>query len=248
MQCTAISVRILNLDALFNFAMASAAGGLQEISAFLASKGFAPKQAWVTNFLSTQRANVPLQALQSSAMFRMIHGDITTSIQASTSNTFPADILNASIKERMLQGPIPVQIMDMDDMSQSKWTQAEALEAIERGETTRGREIIRVVASENDSDQTQSPSTHGPHKLTLQDANGTQVFAFELSPIPGINLSKLVIGSKLVLRDVKVARSVVTLEVRSCTVSGGKLDQLHQAWIAGRKENLRENARLNNEQ
>jgi RecQ-mediated genome instability protein 1 len=227
--------------------MASAAGNLHDITSHLTSKGFTPKSSWVTNFLSTQRSNVPLQALQSSAMFRMIHGDITTSVQVTAHITFPADILNATIKERKLRGPIPVQVLDIEDMSQSRWSQAEALEAVERGETTRGREIIRVVANENDSDQTQAPPTHGPHKLTLQDANGTQVFAFELLPMPNINLNKLMIGSKLVLRDVTVARAVVMLELRSVTCSGGKIDELHQKWLAGRKERLREFAREHNQ-
>jgi RecQ-mediated genome instability protein 1 len=228
--------------------MATAAGNVQEITAYLASKGFTPKASWVTNFLSTQRPNVPLQALQSSAMFRMIHGDITASIQITANTIFPADMLNATIKERKLKGPIPVQVLEIEDMSQSRWSQAELLEAVERGETTRGREIIRVVANENDSDQTQAPPTHGPHKLTLQDANGTQVYAFELAPMPNINLNKVMIGSKLVLRDVAVARAVVMLDPRTIVCAGGKIDDLNQRWLAGRKDKLRESARANSQQ
>lgn len=38
-----------------------------------------------------------------------------------------------------------VQVLDVEDIGRSRWSQLEDIEAAERGETTKGREIIRVV-------------------------------------------------------------------------------------------------------
>ncbi len=43
-----------------------------------------------------------------------------------------------------------MQVLDIEDMSRSRWEQVEELEAIERGEQTRGREIVRLPAGGED--------------------------------------------------------------------------------------------------
>jgi RecQ-mediated genome instability protein 1 len=133
-----------------------------------------------------------------------------------------------------------VQVLDIEDIGSSRWSQVEAIESEERGEKTKGREIIRVVASEEG--ETQQNMSGGPHKLLLQDSQGSRVYGFELFDVDGINLN-MNIGTKLVLRDVTVARSTVLLDPKSVAVLGGKIEDMHKRWEEGRKEALKTAAR-----
>ena len=148
---------------------------------------------------------------------------------------FPADVGDARVKERLLQplmvplhpgavddpgreggGGIVVQILDVQDVGASRWSQVEAIERVEAGEEVRGREVIRVVDVErqegHDRGSTASAAataaagesgnggggggggvrtklSSGPHRLLLQDARGTKASAFELEKIPGLGMS-----------------------------------------------------------
>lgn len=82
----------------------------------------------------------------------------------------------------------------------------EALEAQERGETTKGREVVRVLPVEEGPDAAVAiagggggQSSAGPHKLLLQDAKGTKVYGLEVRGIQGVSVG-MAIGAKLVLR------------------------------------------------
>jgi RecQ-mediated genome instability protein 1 len=209
---------------------------LNEISAHLVSKGLNPKASWVSSFIGSQRAGIPAAALKQTALFRITASDITTSLQSTASSVFPTDIFDANIKERNINGPIAVQVLVVEDIGKSRWSQVEAIEADERGETTRGREIIRVVPGEDtDSEQTQSISQGaGPHKLLVQDSKGTKIYGIELTTIDGVGLG-MNIGTKLILKDITVARGVALLEPRNTTMIGGKLEELDQKWKADRK-------------
>jgi RecQ-mediated genome instability protein 1 len=135
-----------------------------EIRAFLASKGLRLTDAWLNTFLSTQSTAVPVNSLKQTAMYRILHSDISTTLHTSSGMVFPPDILDASIPERKLPDAIPVQVMDVEDIGRSKWGQVEALESVERGEMTKGREIIRVVPGEDEgSEQPSQPPSAGPH-------------------------------------------------------------------------------------
>lgn len=212
----------------------------QEILSHLQSKGFNPTQSWLQNFLSTQKPSIPLHGQQKTALFRLLNTDITSSLQSSPISGFPRDILNPEIRERVIRGPIVVQVLDIEDIGSSRWSQVEAIESEERGEKTKGREIIRVVASEEG--ETQQNKSVGPHKLQLQDSQRSRVYGFELFDVDGINLN-MNIGTKLVLRDVTVARSTVLLEPKSVAVLGGRIEDLHKRWEEGRKEALKTAAR-----
>lgn len=141
-----------------------------------------------------------------------------------------------------------MQVLDIEDIGSSRWSQVEAMEAEERGETTKGREIIRVVADDPGQGPTgtqapqQAPqpgrTSSGPHKLLLQDAQGTKVYGIELTSVPKVDLS-MPIGAKLVLTDVLVARGVIMMEPRSADVLGGKIEELYKIWKDGRKERLK---------
>lgn len=219
--------------------MASTTSIAQEIAVHLASKSLTPTAAWLNNFASNARQSMPLPALKQTALFRILASDIRQTLQQSPASVFPPDILNPSIKERRVTGPIAVQVLDIEDSGKSRWSQVEEMEAAERGEMTKGREIIRVVPGEEGTGtSTETPKSAGPHKLTLQDAKGTTIFGIELTSIAGLDVG-MSIGAKLVLKGVTIARGVALLEPRSTQLLGGKIDALHKSWKDGRTEALK---------
>ena len=134
-----------------------------------------------------------------------------------------------------------MQVLSVEDMSKSRWEQIEAIEALERGEGTKGREIIRVMAPEDGTDDPVASGLGkggGPHKLLLQDVRGERVYGIELKGVDGVGVG-MSIGCKIVLRNVTVARAVVLLEPRTTVLLGGKIEGLHKQWRDGRKEELR---------
>lgn len=187
----------------------------------------------------TQRPTTPLPALIQTACFRLLASDITKSLTNASPTCFPQDVHSANLKERRLAGPIALQVLGVEDMSKSRWEQIEAIEALERGEGTKGREIIRVAATEEDDSAGASiQKGGGPHKLLLQDASGTRMHGIELRGLEGVGLG-MSIGCKMVLKNALVARGVVLLEPATTTVLGGKIEGLHKAWKAGRKAELK---------
>lgn len=244
-------------------ASSSSSSGPAILSALQAANFPTPSPTFLTSLLSTQRATTPLAALVATTKIRLKNADFSAQPAALASCTpaFPADIGDPTVKERRLASNVPVQVLAVEDVSRSRWEQVEALEALERGEGVRGREVIRVVPdveSEGVGEATQrlpggaaaasaassTPAAPGlgvgrggPHKLVLQDVKGGTVFAIELRPVEGVGLD-MMIGTKMMLRDVRVARGVVLLVPEGTVVLGGKIDALHQAWVRGRKEEL----------
>ncbi|KAI4135241.1 MAG: hypothetical protein LQ347_000848 [Umbilicaria vellea] len=211
-----------------------------QVSAHLTStKALSPSPAWLTSFLSTQKPTTPFSAIAQTALFRLLASDITTSLTTNALNSLPADVHNAKTRERHLLGPIPVQVLGIEDMSKSRWEQIEAIEALERGEGTKGREIIRVVPTEDGGDSNDRVTKGGgPHKLLLQDAKGTRVYGMELKAVEGVGLG-MNIGCKIVLKNAVVARGVVLLSPPTTTTVGGKIEALHQSWKENRKAQLK---------
>jgi RecQ-mediated genome instability protein 1 len=143
-----------------------------------------------------------------------------------------------------LPATIPVQVIGVEDLSRSRWEQLEAIEAQERGEMTKGREIIRVVETEEGEDGVgtvralaEAGRSGGPHRLVLQDVKGQTVYGLELKTVKGLGMG-MSIGTKMVLSAVTVARGVVLLEPETVVVLGGKIDALHKVWVGNRKKDL----------
>ena len=199
-------------------------------------KGLRPTADWLITFLGTQRPTTPLQSLLQTAHFRLLASDITTSL--SRDHCLPANTSDVHIQERTLSGEIVVQVLGVEDISRSRWENIEAIEAIERGEGRKGREIIRVVPTENDDGpQGGVQKGGGVHKLILQDARGAVVYGLELKPVEGVGLG-MNIGCKMMLKDAVMARGLVMLEPKSTIIIGGKIEALHKAWKEGRKDEL----------
>ncbi|KIW15058.1 hypothetical protein PV08_07845 [Exophiala spinifera] len=172
---------------------------------------------WLDEFLATRGSNPPpLPAVVSTAQFRILASDITTSLSPSPQDALPSDVADVNVKGRRLSGTVIVQVLDVLDVGSSKWSQVEAIERVERGEEVRGREVIRTVDIMDDEDGSgRDPSASavtrpptatapasraivsmpgrnislGPHKLVVQDARGTKAVAFELDKIPKIGIS-----------------------------------------------------------
>ncbi|RAK91892.1 DUF1767-domain-containing protein [Aspergillus costaricaensis CBS 115574] len=220
----------------------------------LTTKSLPVSPTWLTTFLTstTTSRTIPLSALTQTALFRILTSDIRDSLSATNPSTLlPVDIFDPTIQERRLNGPIPLQVLDIEDIGTSLWSQVEAIERVERGEAIRGREIVRTVnvgedseaaAAENNSNNNNAASgggdSNGPHRLILQDAAGTRAVGVEFAKVNGIGLGKLAIGAKVVVRDVTVARGLVMLTPESCVVLGGKIEGLDVQWREGRKERL----------
>ena len=203
------------------------------------TKFLEPTATWLAAFLTTQKSTTPLQALTSTALFRLLASDITQTLERTATACLPPDICDVNVKERRLSGPIVVQVLGVDDMSKSRWEQIEAIEALERGEGTKGREIIRLPPTEDEGSASASVSKGGgPHKLLLQDTQGLRVYGIELKDVEGVALG-MNIGCKLVLKGTLVARGVLLLEPRTTSLLGGKIEPLHKAWKDNRKRDLK---------
>lgn len=140
-----------------------------------------------------------------------------------------------------------LQVLSVEDISRSRWEQIEAIEAAERGETTKGREIIRDIPQEQNEDGTPSTAvpggartkTRGMHKLMLEDLKGERVYGIEVAEVPKVDVG-MMIGTKIVLKNAIVARGMVLLEPKTCTVVGGDVAELHDAWKRDRKKMLQD--------
>lgn len=215
-----------------------------ELTQHLNSRHLYPTTAWLRSFVSGTRPNTPLPALKQTAVFRLLATDITQSLDPSTQSIFPQDILNARTQSRIVAGPIICQVLDIEDIGLSRWAQVEQIEAKERGETTKGREIVRVVEDENEGGAVApAVNSKGPFKLLLQDAKGATIYAVDLRGIEGVNTG-MSMGTKFLLRNTDVRRAVAMLEPGNVQVLGGKIDALEKAWRDGRKDRLIEAAKL----
>ncbi|RAR04669.1 RecQ mediated genome instability protein Rmi1 [Stemphylium lycopersici] len=221
-----------------------AAGIAAELTQHLNARHLYPTAAWMQGFLSTTRPNTPLPAMKQTSLFRLLATDITTSLHQPAPSVFPSDVLKGTLQSRIVPGPVVCQVLDIEDIGNSRWSQVEAIEARERGEMTKGREIVRVVEQENEGTAEAAAPTQskGPFKLLLQDSKGLKIYAMELRGIDGIN-TNMTMGTKLLLRNVHVRRGVLMLEPSNVQVLGGKLEALDKAWKEGRKERLMAAAR-----
>ncbi|KAJ5455111.1 hypothetical protein N7475_010232 [Penicillium sp. IBT 31633x] len=225
----------------------------------LSSKSLSVSQPWLNGFLastSTAQRNIPASALAKTAIFRLLASDIKESLSKHRSCVLPTNIHDPTVQERRLQGSIPVQVLDIEDIGTSLWSQIEAIERVERGEAIRGREIVRTIAVGEDPEATENNRAnnnlangaagasgnngYGPHRLILQDAAGTLVIGVEMQRIDGISLERLAIGAKLLLRNPTAARGMLLLSPGSVTVLGGKIETLDKSWKEGRKARLLE--------
>ncbi|CAK7266310.1 hypothetical protein SEPCBS119000_001960 [Sporothrix epigloea] len=248
---------------------------LQIRSALVSEQLPAPAQAWLQALVAQQPPQQrTLPALVAAAKARLLSTDLTTPglLDASLPPpVFPRELLSASAvsaREIRLSHDVVAQVVDLENLSQSRWQQVQALEAIERGEQKRGREIIRVPAAgdaeqDDGGDETDAGDRNGrpaaqaastgtatgtsdanaTHRLVLQDAAGQTLFALELTRIYRIGIGRLRMGEKVLLKKgIVAARGTLLLEPASVKFLGGQVESLHKTWVEGRLARLRSEA------
>lgn len=134
----------------------------QQIRSGLQGQGFpAPTLSWIqTSALSNRNPPLPpLPSLIATAKARLLAVDLTNpAVLEAPAPALPANLVNvgaapAQMREARLPHDVLVQVLDIDNLSKSKWEQVEELEAIARGEQKRGREIVRLpTAAANGED------------------------------------------------------------------------------------------------
>jgi RecQ-mediated genome instability protein 1 len=212
-----------------------------------------PSSSFLTTLIQARNPPLPLPSLLATARSRLLTCDLTSNniIDASLA-ALPADLANPAVKELRLSRDVHVQVLDVENLSVSRWNQVEEIEAIERGEKTRGREVIRIIEDSQDDGHhqpaRQTPGSAVPpagknatHKLVLQDCQGQKVFALELRRVSSIGVGSTMMGEKILLKaGTVVARGVVMLTPDNCLLLGGKIDSWQKAWTDGRLARLKE--------
>lgn len=222
-----------------------------------------PSNSFLTGLVSSRTPPPPTASLLATAKARILACDLSNgaSVLDASLPALPADIDNVRAEDSRLLRDTHLQVVDIENLSLSRWEQIEELEAIERGERTRGREVIRVTAEDGDGDGT-TPSQQGgragstgaasstagigagrnaTHRLVLQDCKGHRVYAVELKRIDQIGVGKTNMGEKVLLKaGTAVARGTVLLTPDRCIVLGGKIDSWQDAWAKGRLERLKQ--------
>ncbi|KAI0904464.1 RecQ mediated genome instability protein Rmi1 [Ustulina deusta] len=124
-----------------------------QIRSGLQSQGLPPPSlAWIQTAMPNRNPLPPLPALIATVKTRFLAADLTNpALFDSPPPAFPPNTGNPEAQVAKLTWDIPVQVLDIENLSKSKWEQVEELEAIARGEQTRGREVIRLpTGSEED--------------------------------------------------------------------------------------------------
>ncbi|KAI1121841.1 hypothetical protein F5Y10DRAFT_92378 [Nemania abortiva] len=151
-----------------------------QIRSALHSQGLPPPSvAWIRTAMPNRNPLPPLPALVATVKTRFLAADLTNrALFDSSSPAFPPNSSNPEVREVKLTWDIPVQVLDIENLSKSKWEQVEELEAIARGEQTRGREIIRLPTGDEedelgvDGQPTQS-AVNGAERPGLQSRGGS---------------------------------------------------------------------------
>jgi len=145
-----------------------------QLRASLLAQSFPPPSTpFLTSLLTTRSPPPPLPSLLATAKARLLACDLTssTSIDRAMLATLPASSSSssssssstttttsnntnnpsaASAKEVRIPRDVHVQVLDVENLSASRWEQVEELEAVARGERTRGRQVVRVTADDDD--------------------------------------------------------------------------------------------------
>ncbi|KAI1112861.1 hypothetical protein F5Y14DRAFT_239313 [Nemania sp. NC0429] len=167
-----------------------------------------PSAAWIRTALPNRNPLPPLPALLATVKTRFLAADLTNPLLFDApSPALPPNSSNPEVREVKLTRDIPVQVLDIENLSTSKWDQVEALEAIVRGEQTRGREIIRLpTGDEEDELAIDDPATqatvNGVERVRAHGRGGAAASAGAGTGAGALAVSKSS-THRLVLQDCK---------------------------------------------
>ncbi|KYK54748.1 RecQ mediated genome instability protein Rmi1 [Drechmeria coniospora] len=234
-----------------------------------------PSTAFLTSLIAARAPPPPLPSLLATAKARLLACDLSSTASSTLLDrtllaALPIDGAAAAAAAKVtLVRDVHVQVVDVENLSLSRWQQVEALDALERGEGTRGRQVVRLAATtdgaEGDGNGADEDATNGDvqnhtrraaqtnaaasataspnatHRLVLQDHKGTRIFAVELRRIARIGVGKTNMGEKILLRaGTVVSRGIALLTPETCVLLGGKVETWHEAWLRDRLASLRE--------
>ncbi|EJP69350.1 RecQ-mediated genome instability protein 1 [Beauveria bassiana] len=237
---------------------------VSQLRTSLAAQSLPPAStSFLTTLISARTPPPPPASLLATAKARLLACDLTQStggiLDADAMAALPADVGSARAEKRTLPRDVHVQVLDVENLSLSRWEQVEELESVERGERRQGREVIRVTAEEGEEEEgdgssratgTQGRGAGGAqqvtaaknavHRLVLQDCKGQSVYAVEMKRMDRIGIGKTSIGEKMLLRAGSVvARGSVLLTPDKTVFLGGKVESWHEAWTSGRLARLK---------
>ncbi|EFQ27500.1 RecQ mediated genome instability protein Rmi1 [Colletotrichum graminicola] len=221
-----------------------------------------PSVPWTTT-LTSRIPTPPLPSLIATAKARLLASDLTTAGLLEPSSTASLPTTSPETPEAILQNDVPCQVLDVENLSLSRWEQVEELEAVARGEQMTGRRVVRLAATEeaeyDNIDESSAPAATGrggtatqqvlqqqqrrnaTHRLVLQDHKGQKVYAMELRRIERISIGSTNIGEKVMLKKgTVIARGTVLLEPGKCILLGGRIDAWQKAWVEGRMARLKQ--------
>ncbi|KAI1424166.1 RecQ mediated genome instability protein Rmi1 [Xylaria sp. FL1777] len=179
-----------------------------QIRSGLQSQGLPPPSlAWIQSAMPNRNPLPPLPALIATVKTRFLAADLTSpALFDSPSPAFPSNPSNPEVREVKLTWDIPVQVLDIENLSKSKWEQVEELEAIARGEQTRGREIVRLpTGSEEDGFAVDGQATqltvNGVERPAVQGRGGSAASVTTANAVSKTSTHRLVLqdckGQKL---------------------------------------------------
>ncbi|KAK0611555.1 hypothetical protein B0T14DRAFT_548708 [Immersiella caudata] len=228
-----------------------------------------PSRPWLRALIPNRIPPPPLASLIATARMRLLASDLTTPSLLDPSYSAehhipPRLVNNPEIDIGRLPCDVVVQVLDIENLSRSRWEQVEEMEAVARGEMTRGREVIRVVSEQeegeegggdergvngvnaNEGNGGGNTGAKATHKLVFQDCTGEKVIGIELNRVEQIGIGRTNIGEKWLLRkDTRISRGVIMLEPTYCQVLGGRVEIWHKVWLDGRLARLKEAAGVN---
>lgn len=162
------------------------------------------------------------------------------------------------VKIDSIKGPILVQLMDIVDISRSKYNQLQALEddtivpdpeeeviaTTANNNSNKSRRRIAQAAADEEEEGGNDTTTKNPNKATykvvFQDKNEKLIYGIEVIRNTDFS-SDTPLGSKWILYDTTLRRGVLMLKKNSLEYLGGEITELNQT----RKERLIQ--RLRNE-
>ncbi|KAI3325691.1 hypothetical protein HD806DRAFT_521208 [Xylariaceae sp. AK1471] len=166
-----------------------------------------PSLAWIHTAMPSRNPLPPVPALVATVKTRLLAADLTTpALFDSPSPAFPPNSSSPEVREVKLTRDTPVQVLDIENLSKSKWEQVEELEAIARGEQTRGREIIRLPTGNEEDEyavdgQTIQSTANGAERPGLQGRGGLAASANTTNTVSKASTHRLVLqdckGQKL---------------------------------------------------
>lgn len=215
-----------------------------QLRAALAAQSLpSPSPSFLTTLTTSRTPPPPLPSLLATAKARILACDLSSSIPALLDASLPCLPPSADdprVEQVVLSTPVHVQLLDVENLAQSRWEQVEEIEAIERGEKTRGREVVRVA--NEDSEAPAAAGGNATHRLVLQDAKGQRIYALEMTRMSAkIGVGKNLIGEKMLLRaGTVIARGTVMLTQDKVVFLGGKVDAWHENWTLTRLARLKE--------